>query len=206
MPRPNKILGTSGDDLIAGGPGTDQIQGRDGNDTLLGNAGDDRVSGNAGNDILIGGPGNDTLHGGGGNDTVVGGDGDDTLFGGPGNDFLVGAGGNDMISGGAGDADYAVFYLDPRNVGSYVLVEGSGSDAGKWFVNLTNGSTSTTIAEITVAGDVITVGGVGASTYLGTDTVTNVDGLIFSNVAADPFAMPVVEGYLVVDPDSLISL
>jgi len=53
---------------------------------------------------------------------------------------------------------------------------------------------------------VITVTGVGVSNYLGVDTVTNVDGLIFSNVSSDPFTIPVVAGYLVVDPDSLLGV
>jgi Ca2+-binding RTX toxin-like protein len=206
MPKPNIINGTAGDDQLSGGSGSDRINGRGGNDTLLGNGADDHLLGGAGNDKLIGGSGNDTINGGIGNDTLVGDQGDDILSGGPGDDFLVGGGegGNDTIDGGSGEADYAVFYLDPSNIGSYVLVEGTGPDTGKWFVNLTNDSASTTVAEITVAGDVITVTGIGVSNYLGVDTVTSVDGLIFSNVSSDPFTIPVVAGYLVVDPDALL--
>jgi Ca2+-binding RTX toxin-like protein len=181
MPKPNILNGTAGDDQLNGGPGPDNINGRGGNDTLLGQAGDDHILGGTGNDKLIGGAGDDFIVGGG-------------------------EGGNDTIDGGTGEADYAVFYFDPRNVGSYVLVEGNGADTGKWFVDLTNEFVTTRVAEITVAGDVITVTGVGVSNYLGVDTVTNVDGLIFSNVSSDPFTIPVVAGYLVVDPDSLLGV
>ena len=208
MPKPNIINGTAGDDQLSGGPGSDQINGRGGNDTLLGLNGSDHLLGGAGNDKLLGGSGDDTINGGNGNDAVVGDGGVDILFGGAGDDFIVGGGegGNDTIDGGTGDADYAVFYLDPRNVGSYVLVEGTDADAGKWFVDLTNEFVTNRVAEITVSGDVITVTGVGVSNYLGVDTVTNVDGLIFSNVSSDPFTIPVVSGYLVVHPDDLLGL
>lgn len=69
------IIGTSGDDTLAGGPLPDLICGLGGNDTINGGGGDDRIEGGDGDDLLYGGVGNDTL---------IGGPGDDTGFGQPG--------------------------------------------------------------------------------------------------------------------------
>ncbi|MGI9213268.1 MAG: calcium-binding protein, partial [Methylococcaceae bacterium] len=53
---------------------------------ILGSRGDDTLAGNAGNDMLYGGRGLDSLDGGSGDDTLFGGSGVDTLVGGAGND------------------------------------------------------------------------------------------------------------------------
>ena len=90
------ILGTSGDDELAGTPTGDQIYGY---------AGDDILRGNAGNDSLYGGAGDNTLYGGDGNDYLWVADeaGNNRLFGETGNDFLTGGAGNDLLEGGSGD-------------------------------------------------------------------------------------------------------
>ena len=128
--QPNKITGTSGNDIIDGTvnadqihalAGNDRVRGLAGNDTINGDAGQDTLFGNNGNDLIDGGDGNDTLWGqadndsvaGGngrdrilgnnGNDTLEGGNDIDTLFGGNGNDSVFGNGGNDQVIGNAGD-------------------------------------------------------------------------------------------------------
>jgi Ca2+-binding RTX toxin-like protein len=108
------IVGTAGDDTLAGTDRRDFVYGRAGNDTiarngasdfLFGQRGDDTVSGDAGRDVLWGGSGNDTLEGGGGPDALYGGRGLDVLEGGHDGDFLHSAekdGLPDIVDGGAG--------------------------------------------------------------------------------------------------------
>jgi Ca2+-binding RTX toxin-like protein len=55
------ISGTSGNDLILGGPGADTISGEGGNDCILGGGGNDTLFGDSGTDVCIGGSGNDIL-------------------------------------------------------------------------------------------------------------------------------------------------
>ncbi|MFM6829070.1 MAG: cadherin domain-containing protein [Novosphingobium sp.] len=62
----DQLVGTTGDDLIAGQTGTLD-------DNLSGGAGEDVLVGYAGNDILLGGAGDDVLEGGLGADTLDGG-------------------------------------------------------------------------------------------------------------------------------------
>ena len=85
-----RIVGTNGDDYLAGGGYDDTIFGLAGNDTLIGGAGDDRLYGGPGNDILTGGPGADHLYGGPGSDTIYAADGErDVVDCGPGQDRAV---------------------------------------------------------------------------------------------------------------------
>lgn len=48
--------------LVLGTPGDDELAGGSGDDCLVGGAGNDALRGNAGTDVCIGGPGNDTFH------------------------------------------------------------------------------------------------------------------------------------------------
>jgi Ca2+-binding RTX toxin-like protein len=108
------IVGTAGDDTLAGTDRRDFVYGRAGNDTIAGNGasdflfgqrGHDTVSGDAGRDALWGGSGNDTLEGGGGPDALYGGRGLDVLEGGQDGDFLHSAekdGLPDIVDCGAG--------------------------------------------------------------------------------------------------------
>lgn len=91
------IVGTAGDDTLAGTERRDFVYGRAGADTIAGNGGSDllfgqrggdTVSGDDGRDLLWGGPGNDTLEGGAGPDELDAGRGADSLEGGPGDDVL----------------------------------------------------------------------------------------------------------------------
>jgi hypothetical protein len=108
------ITGTSGDDVLCGGPGADDIDGLGGEDTIFGNAGSDTIGGGTGADVVYGGFGNDTIDGneafdtivaGDGNDTVDGGGGGDVINAGPGDDTVGGGDGHDTATGGAGHDD-----------------------------------------------------------------------------------------------------
>lgn len=64
------ILGSSGNDTIAGNGAANSFAGGAGDDLLQGRAGNDQLLGDAGNDTLEGGMGADTLTGGAGLDTA----------------------------------------------------------------------------------------------------------------------------------------
>ena len=96
--------GTSGPDVLEGGPranelhglgGNDVLRGFGGNDVLLGGAGADRVWGGSGNDRLFGESGNDQLTGDAGADHVQAGRGADTV--------RVRGRGHDHVTCGPGD-------------------------------------------------------------------------------------------------------
>jgi Ca2+-binding RTX toxin-like protein len=73
------ITGTSGDDVLVGGPGDDVICGGGGDDVLRGGAGEDRLVGGGGDDYLQGGRHDDRLRAGTGDDDLRGGRGNDRL-------------------------------------------------------------------------------------------------------------------------------
>ncbi len=100
--------------------------------------------------------GADTLRGGAGDDTINGFGGDDVLFGGVGNDTLNGGDGDDMLIGGEGNN---------------LLNGGAGLDVARY-----NGPRSN--YNVTVNGDKTTVTGPAGT---GTDTLTSVELLLFSN-------------------------
>lgn len=108
---PDRIVGTSGPDVILGGAGDDTIDGKDGDDVICGGTGNDELGGGGGSDLISGGNGDDQIRGGGGSDVLLGDDGrdalngdggHDSLFGGSDNDTLQGARGNDLLNGGTG--------------------------------------------------------------------------------------------------------
>ncbi|MEG4092956.1 SBBP repeat-containing protein [Microcoleus sp. Pol12B4] len=112
QPDSSPIIGTDGDDFLAGDRSNNTISGKQGNDSLSGFDGNDRMYGDLGNDCLEGSKGNDCLYGSKGNDTLLGGNGEDVLMGdrgadilngGDGSDILLGGNGDDLLSGGFGD-------------------------------------------------------------------------------------------------------
>lgn len=96
------VVGSAGNDVIAGSAAANALNGGDGNDSLIGAAGTDSLSGGDGDDSLDGGTGNDSLMGGAGNDQLSGGDGNDVLRAEAGDDWLSGGLGNDTLDGGSG--------------------------------------------------------------------------------------------------------
>jgi Ca2+-binding RTX toxin-like protein len=55
------VNGTTGNDLILGGPSNNKLNGKGGTDCILGGGGDDDLRGGSGADVCIGGPGTDTF-------------------------------------------------------------------------------------------------------------------------------------------------
>ena len=97
------IVGTNGDDKLAGTPGSDVIFGLSGNDQIAGMGGDD---------VICGGEGNDDISGGAGNDRLFGGPGDDDFVGGAGDDQVTTGDGRDRIARGPGDTIMDLSGLD----------------------------------------------------------------------------------------------
>jgi uncharacterized repeat protein (TIGR01451 family) len=100
--RRANIVGTEGDDAIAGTDGHDVIAALGGDDAIKGGGGKDIVCGSGGDDAIKGKGGNDELRGGGGDDAIKGGGGADVIRGKGGNDALVGGRGPDVLKGGGG--------------------------------------------------------------------------------------------------------
>jgi len=166
------ITGGSGDDYLSGGSGADSLTGGAGDDTIWIDASDTSIDGGAGTDTIIidddngvtlnlstvngeialGGAGNDTISASGSTNVMIdGSDGDDTITGGSGDDRLVGEAGDDDIDGGAG--------LDA------VLFNGVYAD----YQVTGNLALTTVVDQNTADGDD------------GTDTLENVERLIFSD-------------------------
>jgi Ca2+-binding RTX toxin-like protein len=100
------MLGTAGNDRLAGTSlgenlfglqGDDVLKGWRGDDCLFGGVGSDRMLGMQGDDRLLG---DDSARGVGGHDRLRGNSGDDLLVGGPGRDLLFGDSGNDRLTAG----------------------------------------------------------------------------------------------------------
>lgn len=84
-----------------GEPGVNDNVGLD-VENIVGSWGNDTLAGSDVANVVDGGPGADSLSGGDGIDHLDGGDGDDSLDGGPGSDVLAGLEGDDAIDGGLG--------------------------------------------------------------------------------------------------------
>lgn len=136
-----------------------KIEGGARNDVLVGTTLDDELFGFGGADSLSGGNGSDRLFGGDGADRLSGDHGDDQLEGGAAGDTLHGGAGRDALIGGSGD--------DATDGGSGVdlaIFTGKRSD---YLVTSTNGIT--------------TVRDLRKGATDGTDTLTNVERLKFSD-------------------------
>ncbi|HWC10465.1 MAG TPA: calcium-binding protein, partial [Acidimicrobiales bacterium] len=96
------IIGTAGNDNLAGDRNPDVILGLGGNDRIAAGGGNDIVCAGTGIDQVSGGTGADVLLGGQDVDIIAGDDGDDALFGEVGNDTLDGGVGIDLLDGWVG--------------------------------------------------------------------------------------------------------
>ncbi|HEX2294295.1 MAG TPA: hypothetical protein VHN37_03200 [Actinomycetota bacterium] len=105
--RAATIVGTGGDDRLVGTSGPDVLVGLGGRDQIIGSRGDDVVCGGPGDDTIVGDRGDDVLSGGHGSDALVGSRGADTLRGDAGDDELVAQrarpDAGDSARGGPGD-------------------------------------------------------------------------------------------------------
>jgi Ca2+-binding RTX toxin-like protein len=125
---------------------------------------DDTALGSSGNDIFFGYLGRDTIRGAGGDDLIDGEQGNDTLFGGDGNDWIYGGSGSDTISGDDGDDTIE------GGTGDDIIDGGTGYDTAVY-------AAASSAFTITTVGGVTTV----ASAATGTDTLSNVERLQFSD-------------------------
>ncbi len=89
-------------------------------ESVIGSAGDDRIAGGNGANVIDGGDGDDVIDALGGDDTLIGGGGDDTLIAGSGDDTLIAGDGDDRLEGGAGrdTVDYGDYAFASINIGS----------------------------------------------------------------------------------------
>jgi len=83
------IIGTRHDDRLVGTSGSDVIVGMEGDDRVVGKGGDDWICGRAGYDRLYPGRGSDHVEGGRGGDTIYHSAGDDEMSGGRGRTDVV---------------------------------------------------------------------------------------------------------------------
>lgn len=97
------ITGTASADTLLGQAEDDTIFGWESNDRILDSSGNNIVNGNAGDDTIYGAQGNDLLRGGTGNDILYGDKGDNTVFGDKGNDLIFVGVGNNLVNGNEGD-------------------------------------------------------------------------------------------------------
>ena len=124
------VLGSLGNDVIAGNGAGNK---------LLGDAGNDRLSGAAGNDTVSGEAGNDTLSGGSGSDVVDGGAGNDRLDGNSGlNEIVTGGGSDTIVFRDEARSDDLVDF-DP--FADTLLIDDTGEPSGTTFRQLVNNGT-----------------------------------------------------------------
>ncbi|MCY4263396.1 MAG: hypothetical protein OXE78_00870, partial [Gammaproteobacteria bacterium] len=129
-------------------------------DLLVGNSLDNKIRGNDGDDRIYGQQGNDNLTGGAGNDELDGWSGNDWLDGGMGDDSLDGGTGDDRLRGGDGS---------DKLVGSEGLDFAVYNDSRNEYA-------------VSVDGDRLTVVARSSATETGTDELTGVERLGFSDI------------------------
>ena len=152
-------------DTIFGGPLDDLING---------SAGDNLLYGLAGNDTIDGGVGNDTIYGGEGNDYLIGGRGNDKLYGQDENDTFILGPGNDVADGGTG-VD-TVLYFKKFDAGEFL----NGIYFPDWTITKLNNGEWT--VSYTYAGPIPAVVGYREDYFDGTDTLTNIEILQFTDI------------------------
>lgn len=117
--RAISILGTSGDNNIAGGYGPDTLDGKDGDDYIDASFGDDVIYGGSGVNHLFGGSGTDAFHLDAGTNYASGGDGHDRylISGISWNEIFDDKGANDVVL-----SDYDMSDLSYQISGSLLAV------------------------------------------------------------------------------------
>lgn len=115
--------GTSGGDMLYGGPGDDVMNGLDGPDFILGRGGNDTIYGVG---SLYGQRGDDTIIAGGWSDYLYGGSGSDRIDGGAGADSITGGYGADTLTGGSGRDRF--IYGSNRDTGDVITDFVAGED------------------------------------------------------------------------------
>jgi VCBS repeat-containing protein len=138
---------------------------------IVGTPADDTFRGTDGDDRIEGGPGDDILRGGLGRDSLFGGDGDDQLI-------------NDLIT------ENGNTILNVGNLGSDQFTGGAGNDRiagalGGFDIAIYAGKFSDYTIDTSVAGRVRVIDNNLADGDEGTDTLTDIERLVFSDVNID---------------------
>jgi Ca2+-binding RTX toxin-like protein len=195
------VYGGDGNDVISGGAGNDHLHGNAGNDTIDGNENDDTLYGNDGADTLRGGFGTDTLYGEAGNDLLEGGADADALHGGEGDDTLLGQDGADALSGGAGHDNLQGGAL------SDTLTGGAGNDVIDGGTEIDTAAFSGKMSEYEIISENggITVRHLKANGD-GTDFLTNVEKLSFSDVTTNGAFLTVSDAAVVEGDNGTVQL
>lgn len=129
------------------------------------------------NRYISGGAGNDTLHGSAYRDNLDGDAGDDILNGNDGDDYLRGGGGADTLNGGAGNDTVGYFAADDTP-GTFRMVQGTGGDAGLWFVEISDGTATERLFSVKkLPSGAFEVTGLGQAAGAGTDTLSSIETL-----------------------------
>ena len=147
-------------------------------------AGIENIEGSELNDVMIGNAVDNVFRGNGG---------DDFLTGGPGFGFNV-------LDGGDGNDTAGFFLPAPFFAGTYSIEAGTGANAGKLVVMLTNAGGSQIVATISGDSSTVTVTGAGNGAFLGTNIVTGIETLAFGIPSGDtvnPFAAGAVAANVV---------
>ena len=185
------INGTPNTDSLPGSAGDDSISGQSGDDTLLGLSGNDTLRGGDGGDVPNGGSGNDSLDGGAGRDvadyrgssavnaslqtgTAVQGTDTDRLVG---IEAIFGSSAGDVLRGLDGPANLPGETLR-GGAGNDTLDGGSGIDWAEFSGPLSAYTVSRTPGSLNL---VVVPNAGGANASDGTDTLANVELLLFSD-------------------------
>jgi Ca2+-binding RTX toxin-like protein len=177
------VRGTQNSDTITGSNSFNRLRGDSGNDSLNGLGGDDRLEGGNGSDTLDGGDGRDFLLGDAGNDVLIGGEGfADSMEGGAGNDTIYGGAG----TGGASNTNDRAAYNLGATTGELGIETLSETEV---FITLTEAGNTFEIFKITrtsptsntfIVEDLrIDPNSNPPKSILGTDTVSNIDEILF---------------------------
>lgn len=118
-----EVMGTSGDDVLVGGPDANRLRGFAGDDRLEGGGGDDVLDGDEGDDVLRGGAGDDRLDGGT-DDEAFATHGDD-IDAGPGRDAVTAAGADRVV---LRDGERDTMTCGPQFSGHHGALVGDASD------------------------------------------------------------------------------
>ena len=143
----SNVVGTPGNDEIAGGSdsrtiyggaGADAIAGSSSGGTIYGGSGNDQIFGHDGVDALYGGSGDDSIHGGNGTDTIVGGLGADALSGGSGADTFKYS---STLDSGPAAADTITDFAVSDDVIDLSAIDATSDPGVQHFTSVTNSST-----------------------------------------------------------------
>ena len=126
-------------------------------------------------------------------DVIIGNQFNNLLMGHDGDDVLLAGGGSNFVDGGDG-SDTGMIFFSPAMTGAYSLVPGTGADAGKQLVVLTNAGGSQVVATISTQAGTVTVQGVNAGAFIGSTSFFNIERLNINAAPSAPGSPPPAGG------------